>query len=198
MSEKIRNIIFDVGNVLIDFCWQAVCEQLGYSREIIETFDKYMITSGYWDQLDEGTIQQEDAIEEFVKAMPQYESEVREFWNHAEDFVKEYDYAFSMIEGLKKKGYGVYLLSNYPLEMYKLHWPSFSFYSIVDGYVVSAVEKLRKPDKAIYKLLCDRYQLEEASCLFFDDRAVNVEAAISCGMKAKLFTGIETVEKTIC
>ena len=45
MEHKIKNIVFDVGNVLIDFCWEKHCRHLGYSEEIINAFEKYMVNS---------------------------------------------------------------------------------------------------------------------------------------------------------
>ncbi|MBO5088874.1 MAG: HAD family phosphatase [Lachnospiraceae bacterium] len=187
MKSNIKNIVFDVGMVLIDFCWEEHCRNLGFDEQIIEAFDKHMISSKYWDLMDEGLISEEDAIQEFIKAMPQYEKQIKLFWQQPEGFVKEYAYATPMIQGLKQKGYRVFLLSNYPLGMYKIHWPTFSFYDKVDGYVVSAVERMKKPNKAIYQLLCDRYQLQLEECLFVDDRQVNVDAAIAVGMEGVLF-----------
>ena len=195
MGQTVSNVIFDVGNVLIDFCWEKTCEMLHFSRDIIDAFEKNMILTDVWDMLDEGTISLEHAILRFIEAMPQYEKEVRLFWEHADTFVEEYDYAFELIKELKEKGYKVYLLSNYPLDMYKLHWPTFRFFELVDGYIVSAVEKLRKPDIRIYKLLCERYGLEPSACVFFDDRQINVDAAIEVGMQGILFESDETVKQ---
>ncbi|MDE6626230.1 MAG: HAD family phosphatase [Lachnospiraceae bacterium] len=191
MDKGIRNIVFDVGMVLIDFCWREHCMNLGFDDEVIEAFDVNMISSKYWDMMDEGTIREEDAFSEFLRAMPEYDKQLRQFWSQPEKFVQEYAYAAPMITELKQKGYRVYLLSNYPLEMYKLHWPGFAFYSLVDGYVVSAVEKIKKPDKAIYRLLCQRYALNPEECLFIDDRQVNVDAAVQMGMRGILFQGYE-------
>lgn len=190
-SNCIKNIVFDVGMVLIDFCWAQHCRNLGFGEEVIKSFDKYMISSNYWDLMDEGMISEKDAIQEFIKAMPQYQEQIEIFWKHPEGFVKEYAYAAPMIQSLKEQGYKVYLLSNYPLGMYHTHWPTFSFYNKVDGYVVSAVERIKKPDKAIYALLCNRYHLKPEECLFVDDRQVNVDAAISVGMESILFEGYE-------
>lgn len=190
-----KNIIFDVGNVLIDFCWQKVCIDLGFSQEVIDEFDKKMISSSYWNDMDEGILSAKDAEVIFRMALSEYENEFDAFWNAQEKYIEEYDYAHDMIEGLKKKGYGVYLLSNYPKEMYELHWPTFSFLPIVDGYVVSALEKMRKPDDRIYRLLCERFGLDPKECTFFDDRQINCDAAESVGMKGLLFLGKDTVEK---
>ncbi len=194
MDKSICNIVFDVGMVLIDFCWDKHCRNLGFSEKIIQAFDANMIHSEIWTKLDEGTIETADAIQEFVRRMPQYEAEVNRFWESPECFVEEYEYAAPLIRTLKEQGYHVYLLSNYPYDMYKVHWPAFSFYSLVDGYVVSAVEKLIKPDQAIFRLLCERYQLKPQECLFLDDRRENVEAAICAGMQGVTFTGYQTLK----
>lgn len=189
--SNIKNIVFDVGMVLIDFCWAQHCRNLGFGEEIIEAFDKHMISSDCWDMMDEGLISEEDAIMQFIKVMPQYRGQIEIFWSQPEGFVEEYAYATPMIQQLKKQGYNVYLLSNYPLGMYHVHWPTFTFYNEVDGYVVSAIEGMKKPDSAIYELLCNRYQLKPQECLFVDDRQVNVEAARSVGMESVLFEGYE-------
>lgn len=191
--DIIKNVIFDVGMVLVDFCWKEHCRNLGFDEDIIEAFDKYMVMSDCWNQMDEGTMSEENAIKYFVSAIPQYEMEIRKFWETKEGFVKEYDYANAMIRKLKEKGHKVYLLSNYPKEMYQAHWPMFSFYSQVDGYIVSALECMRKPNPAIYKLLCKRYGLRPEECLFIDDRQENVDTALSIGMKSVLFEGYEQI-----
>ncbi|MBR1866016.1 MAG: HAD family phosphatase [Lachnospiraceae bacterium] len=197
MDKSIRTIVFDVGMVLIDFCWDSCCRTLGFSEDVIQTFDERMIHSDTWERLDEGTITTEDAVTEFISRMPQYEKQVRMFWRKPELFVREYEYAAPMIAALKEKGYPVFLLSNYPYDMYRLHWPSFLFYPMVDGYVVSALERIKKPDPAIYQLLCERYGLKAQECLFVDDRQENVDAAIGVGMQAIRFTDYNSLIKKL-
>lgn len=197
MKDTIKNIIFDVGMVLIDFCWEKHCRSLGFSNEVIAAFDKKMIHSKYWDMLDEGSITTKEAIDKFIEAIPQYEKEVKLFWKNPDGFVQEYAFAAPLVKELQDRGYRVYLLSNYPLDMYKLHWPNFEFFKLVDGYVVSAPEKMKKPDKAIYELLCARYGLTASECIFIDDRQENVDAAIAVGMESVLFTGYDTLREAL-
>ena len=71
MEHKIKNVVFDVGNVLIDFCWERHCRRLGYTEDIIQSFGKQMVSSDCWDRLDEGTMEETEAIEEFVRRRPQ-------------------------------------------------------------------------------------------------------------------------------
>lgn len=195
MDSSIHNIIFDVGMVLVDFDWEKYCRRLGFDEAVIRAFDTDMINSRYWSMLDEGLIEEEEAISQFLKCMPSYQKEIMKFWEEPKHLVEEYDYAAPMISRLKSLGYHVYLLSNYPYNLYKLHWPSFKFYSMVDGYVVSAAVKLKKPNPAIYKLLCNRYQLKPEECLFIDDWQHNVEVAVQVGMKAVLFEGYESLKE---
>lgn len=62
-------------------------------------------------------------------------------------------------------------------------------WELMDGAVVSAEERMMKPDPAVYQLLCDRYGLEPAECLFVDDNADNCEGARVAGMRAVRYTG---------
>lgn len=193
MKDNIKNVVFDVGMVLIDFCWEQHCRDIGLSDEVIKTFEKYMINSKYWGLMDEGLLTEEDALLKFKEEMPQYVKEIDRFWEHPEKLVREYDFASPLVDELHDKGYYVYLLSNYPLGLYKIHWPLFDFYSKVDGYVVSAAEKLCKPNPAIYNLLCERYNLKPEECVFFDDRQENIDAATRVGMEGILFEGEHSV-----
>lgn len=195
MEHRIKNIVFDVGMVLIDFCWEKACRSHGISEEAIACFDREMIHSIEWNRLDEGTMTEEEAIARFQERVPQYREELERFWSEPERFVEEYPYAAPMIRELKDKGFGVYLLSNYPEHMYQIHWPKFTFLPLVDGYVVSAPEKLAKPDPAIYRLLCDRFRLKPEECMFVDDREENVKAAEGLGMKGVLFRDKQQIDK---
>lgn len=197
MGRKVKNIVFDVGMVLVDFCWEKVCRNLGFDEHTIRAFNENIINSAYWERLDKGLIDTKEAIAGFIGALPQYGAEINMFWAHAEEFAEEYDYAAPMIKQLLECGYNVYLLSNYPQELYELHWPKFSFYNMVNGYIVSAQNKLAKPDPAIYRLLCRRYGLKAEECLFFDDRQVNADAAVGVGMQAVLFEGYDTVKEKL-
>lgn len=58
MDTNIHNIVFDVGMVLIDFCWEKHCRRLGFDEAVIRAFDTGMINSRYWSMLDEGLIEE--------------------------------------------------------------------------------------------------------------------------------------------
>ena len=61
--------------------------------------------------------------------------------------------------------------------------------AFADGVVVSALERIMKPDTAIFSLLCERYGLEPATCIFVDDNLDNCAGAAAAGMRPFHFTG---------
>lgn len=92
------------------------------------------------------------------------------------------------IEALKKRGYGIYLLSNYCKELFDKHTAGAGFLNDLDGGVISYQIHKTKPDPGIYSFLLQKYGLNPSECLFFDDRAENVEAAQKLGIAAVQIT----------
>lgn len=186
-----KNIVFDVGDVLVDFRYRAYMADLGFSDEVIDLFSDNMVMTEYWHRLDLNEVNEEDALIHFSKEMPQYQREVELFWKKIEAIVSEFPYAGSLVRGLKEKGYAVYLLSNYPKRLSDVHFSKFTFRDVLDGKVVSGHEGVSKPDPAIYHRLEEKYGIRLDESIFIDDRGNNVEAARKLGMDGILFTGYE-------
>lgn len=195
--SRIKNVIFDVGMVLIDFRWREYMLDLGIPESVADDLGARMVMSDFWKDLDRGSVLEKDAPDYYKKQIPEYAGEIDLFWKDMTDIVREFDYAAPMIRGLKEAGYGVYLLSNYPLNLSKLHWEKFSFINEIDGKVISAVEKMVKPEEDIYKLLFERYHLIPEECVFLDDKEENIETAIRLGMKGIVFRSYEEAEERL-
>lgn len=185
----IKNIVFDVGNVLVHFRWYEYMLDLGISAENAGFLGENMVLTDFWDRMDLGIEDEDKACAYFSEKYPQLKKEIELFWSNMQEIVREYDYSLPLIKELKGMGFSVYLLSNYPPKMAELHWPHFKFRAVVDGEIISGKEKVAKPDHRIYELLCERYGLEKTECLFVDDRKKNVDAAESFGMQGFLFAG---------
>ena len=187
----IKTIVFDVGDVLIRFRYRDHMRDLGFSEDAVEELSQRMVLTEFWHEMDMGIKMEQDALEHFTKLMPEYESEIRTFWANTDGLVAEYPYAEGLVTGLKKAGYGVYVLSNYPKETAERHWPTFRFLPHTDGHIISAYEKMAKPDPRMYRLLESRFGLNLSQCLFIDDREVNIEGAEAVGMQGLLFRGYD-------
>ncbi len=180
----IRNIIFDVGQVLVDFRWQGYMRDLGFSEETIRILGEKIVMAPIWGELDLGLRPEEEIVADMIRLLPEYEAEIRAFLDDPADVVRPFPKTRQWLSGLKKRGYKIYLLSNYPRRLFSLHErASFNFMDLIDGKVVSAFENLVKPQREIYELLLNRYELQAGACVFLDDRPVNLEAAEGLGIK---------------
>lgn len=181
----IKNIIFDIGFVLVDFRWRALMQDLGLPKELQDVFDKTVFGSSWWSELDLGAMDEADVLEKLREQNKDYLEELDLIWANMDKVIEPYPYAVSWIEGLKEKGYNVYLLSNYPKELFAMHEQKglFPFIEKTDGKVVSGFVKMVKPNADIYEHLMSKYGLNAEECVFLDDRAENIEAAIKLGMK---------------
>lgn len=192
-----KNIIFDVGMVLIDFHWRSTMKKLGIPDEAIDTLDHNMINHPMWNHFDLDDIPEEELIEHFKKLSPECSDYIYLFMDNIYDVVDMFPDADKWLKGLKDRGYNIYLLSNYPRRLFALHTPRFHFLPYIDGKVVSYEYHVTKPDAAIYEHLCSKYNLVPEESIFLDDRQANLDAAAKLGFHTLLVTDPIGVRKTL-
>ena len=189
----IKNVIFDIGNVLVDFRWRVLMEELGLPAETQAIFAKTVFGSRWWGELDHGIYEEAEILAHFREDNKEHLDEFDLVWDNRGRLVEPYAYAVAWIEQLKASGLKVYLLSNYPRDVFTLHTECgcFPFLDRVDGRVVSGFVKMVKPNADIYEYLLSEYGLAAGECVFVDDRQENVETARALGMKGIVFQGYE-------
>ena len=195
----IKNIIFDLGGVLVDFHPDNTMRDMGLSNEQIHELQEKAFAP-LWSQLDEGILSKEEIFAAMIQKAPEYlKNATEEFLTkRILDTVSSLPYSAEWLKSLKAKGYGIYLLTNYPDFMFSYHWEhTFTFTQYVDGKIVSGVEKLIKPDHRIYRCLMDRYGLVPSECVFTDDRLENIEAAKETSLNAVQFTNYAEVARIL-
>lgn len=185
----IKNVVFDIGNVLVDFRWRVLMEELQIAKDTQAVFDKSVFGSRWWGELDHGIYEEAEILGHFRAENNAYLDEFNLVWDNRDKLVEPYGYAVEWIEQLKASGIKVYLLSNYPKDVFTLHTKCghFPFLDKVDGKVVSGFVKMVKPDADIYEYLMAQYGLNASECAFIDDREDNVETARRLGMKGIVF-----------
>ena len=189
----IKNVVFDIGNVLVDFRWRALMEDLQLPKETQKIFEKTVFGSPWWGELDHGIYEDAEILKHFREDNQDHLDAFNRVWDNRDKLVEPYAYAVQWIERLKQAGLKVYLLSNYPREIFELHTECgcFPFLEQVDGKVVSGFVKMVKPNAYIYVHLLGVYGLCAEECVFIDDREENVEAARALGMKGIVFASYE-------
>ena len=186
----IKNIIFDMGQVLIHWSPQRVTARFDLPEE-----DKALLVSEVfggveWTAMDRGRMTPEESFEHIRRRLPPHlhemaRSTVFEWWKT--ELVPMEGMA-ELVGELKSMGYNIYLLSNAAssLNIYFHKLPGAQHFS---GRIVSADEKLLKPEHEIYELLYSRFSLKPEECIFIDDSPANIDGAQCTGMDGIVFRG---------
>lgn len=193
----IKNIIFDIGNVVLQFKPQAYFSKQFNDSESSERICSMMMSSQIWKNYDLGIYNLEDVKQAFKEELPQYQEEIEQMLSVWVKILEPIDYTLEKMQMLKRRGYQIYLLSNLNEEAYEYIKKRYFIFDYVDGYILSFQERLAKPNSDIYKLLCSRYDLDPSECIFIDDLKENVEAAIKLQMKGIQFIEEEQVENEL-
>lgn len=193
----IRNVIFDIGQVLAEFRWREFIEELGYDKQINERIAKATVLSPYWNEVDLGVKSMPEIIELCVNLDKEIEQEIRNFFFDRSDLVREFEYSEALVRSIKEEGYQVYLLSNYGEENFSYVKDVFKFMPLVDGGVISYEVKQIKPDPAIYHSLIEKYNLDPTESVFLDDLEKNIESAKAIGFKTILFKDVEQAKEDL-
>ena len=109
----ITTIIFDIGNVLADFTWEAHYRSFGYSEEILERLANATVKNPLWNEYDRGVMSDEEIVQSFIERDPGIEKEIREVLRDKGSMVVRNDYAIPWIQKLQEKGYRCLYLSNF-------------------------------------------------------------------------------------
>ena len=104
---------------------------------------------------------------------------------------------YNYISKLKDEGYNLYILANITRESYEYVKSLIDIDKLFKGGIYSYQEKLLKPDKRIYELIINKYNLDEKETMFFDDKQKNVKAACEFSIKGVLFRTIEDIENNL-
>ncbi len=190
----IRNIVFDVGNVLVEYSWERMLQALHITGEAYDAVAKATALSPMWNELDRSLLSDEEILEGFIKNAPEYEKEIRLVWDNISESVHCYDYSVEWVQKFKKKGYQTYILSNYSKHGYELTRQELPFVEDMDGVLFSYEVKLVKPEPEIYQTLLNKFQLKPEECVFMDDNEKNVIAAREAGIHAIHFKNKEQAE----
>jgi 2-haloacid dehalogenase len=186
----INTIIFDLGNVLVDWSPMHVYRDYFESEEKRNYFFENICTADWNEQQDEGK-SIVDATQELVKKFPDWEQPIRDFYGRWTEMLRgPIHESVEIFQQLKESGkYKIYALTNWQTGLFDIALVRYNFLHWFDGRVVSGEEKTRKPFPEFYQRLLDRYNVNPAEALFIDDSLRNVKAAEELGIRSIHFQG---------
>ena len=185
----IKNIVLDMGNVLLDYNPAFVLDTFCSSEEEKEIIDRELFNGPEWKLGDRGDIRDKDRFDLVKGRVPgQYHKALRNCADHWDVCMTPLEGAREFCEHVKSRGYGIYVLSN-ASDLFYVYFPKFLPLDFFDGVFVSSDYRMLKPDVKIYKTFLDKYSLKGEECLFIDDRADNVAGAKEAGFNTFRFNG---------
>lgn len=190
----IKNVIFDLGDVLINNNPIKYIKSLGFSEEKTQELYQALSTDSLWHDKDIGIYKSYvDCIPIFQRHHPQLTKEITEFFqdswmNRVYTPIKE---NMILYEKVRELGYDIFLLTNYSVDGFAYLEKTYDFIRNAKGKIVSSHVRCCKPEHRIYELLLEEYQLNASECLFFDDNMNNVLAAKELGINAVLFKNVQ-------
>lgn len=186
---QIRNVVLDMGNVLLDYNPDVCLKLFVDSEEDRQRIRRELFEGPEWVQGDLGEILDAERFAGVSRRVPE------RLHRELKQCVEQWDVCMVPLPGAREfckyareKGYRLFVLSNASDAFYR-YFPNFAPLDYFDGIVVSSDIHILKPDLRIYRYLLEQYELMPEECFFIDDREDNVEGAKKAGMNAAVFRG---------
>lgn len=185
----IKNIILDMGNVLINFDPEVPLHTFFDTDSDRDIIRLELFQSSEWVQGDYGYITNEQRYEPVSKRVPErLHPQLKKCIEKWPSCMTPVSGAISFCNYAKEKGYHLYVLSNADKNFDK-YFPTFVDPTYFDGIMVSSYVNMIKPELRIYQHFLETYHLTADECLFLDDREENIEGARKVGIHGFVFTG---------
>ena len=196
--QNINTIIFDLGNVLIDWDPNRLYKKIFKEDSEREYFLENICTGDWNVQQDAGRTLKE-ATETLVAQHPKYEEEIRAFYGRWPEMIGGPIHGtVEILNQLKSEGkVRLYALTNWSAETFPYALKNFDFLQLFEGILVSGDEKLIKPDIRIYQLMTERYNITPTKAFFIDDSLANIQSARDFGIHGHHFTTPEKLRKDL-
>ena len=170
----IKNIIFDLGRVVIHYDQEEVINQFAKTDEERKYLLEDIFKSPEWSLSDLGLITIEEAINVINnRHNNKFAKLTNDFWNNRFKFLDVNNEVVEIAKKLKEKKFNIYVLSNMSKEVFN-SFRSNPFFDLCDGVLISAYEHLKKPDERFFNILLERYNLNPKECLLIDDDDTNL------------------------
>ena len=192
-----KNIIFDFGNVLVEWHPERVFAQYFGDEAKSWWFMRHIADNQWRLRIDSGESYTQ-CVAELQARYPEYAQAIELYHSKwLEMLTGEMPGMRQLVEELILEKYEIFGLTNWSMETFPTAREHFSILRLIDRYVVSGAEGFVKPDPRLFQILLDRYNLKAEESIFVDDNPDNVAAARKMGMKGIVFTGADALRKEL-
>ena len=198
MNCKIDTIIFDLGGILVDWNPKYLYEKIFDTQEEVKWFLNNVCTSDWNIEQDGGrTIEEANSLK--IAEFPEYEDEIKLFYNRWEEmFTGAIEKSVEIQQELiNNPNYRVYALTNWSAEKWEKGKELFPFFNDFQGVIVSGQENMRKPHDEIYQLILDRFSINPKTTVFIDDNLENTIASTRNGIESIRFKSPQQLKRDL-
>jgi len=193
-SVNIKNIVFDIGNVVVRWAPLEIVRLTFGDSESIEDRAQSIFQSDIWLKLNKGLLSEHDAKAQYQAALGFSEIECEHLFYYVKQTQILIYGSVDLIKRCKSSGYNVLALTDNVHEIVSHLKTSYTFWELFEGATVSAEVGLLKPQPEIYELLLTQYGLTACETVFIDDMPHNIKGAKSVGMKGIQFESASQCE----
>ena len=195
---EIKNIIFDMGNVLTTFNLRDYLRNYVETEEDFQIMKKEVCQSVEWLMMDRGTITDEEAILSICQRVP------KRLYKTVQRYICEYRMEQppnppmeQLVYELSQNGYRLFLLSN-TSHRFRVFSKKIKSIDYMEGIWISCEHRLLKPDLDAYRDFLQEFSLQPEECFFIDDTVANIESAMYLGIRGHVFDGnVDTLRRVL-
>ena len=180
-ENKINNIVFDLGNILVDVDYRRFTDSMGWDYDIFMRF----FDSDFFRKFEVGKHDEKTFFKELNKYIPLKEDDEKRYRHNIHLAFSLRARTWAKVHWLRKQ-YRIFLFSNTnSLDFNGLN-PQIDLSRVLRFYYVSHEQGFIKPDPRSYARMEELFNLDPAETLFVDDRQENIEGALKAGWHAEL------------
>ncbi|OYY68525.1 MAG: hydrolase [Sphingomonadales bacterium 17-56-6] len=184
----ITTVVFDVGKVLFEWDLRYLYAKLIADAAEREYFVTHVVTPQWHYQHDAGR-SLDDMVAERIAQFPQYAELIRAYAARIMETIPgPVAGTHDIVQELAGNAIPLFVITNFGAEFWHRFRATQPIFDHFGDILVSGVEKLVKPDPAIYALALDRFGLNPGEAIFIDDNLDNVVSARANGFAAHHFT----------
>ena len=199
---EIKNIVFDIGNVLIrwgrpSMMTSNVKSSDGVEDKLHTDLANKILNSDVWQQLHCGAINEQQAIKLYVQQFGVEASKLEKLVANFKQSLVPIKDSIALLEDLSQLEYKLYCITDNTRETVDFLATKYRFFDKFAGVVVSSEVGATKPDPMMYQTLTAKYNLLPQETVFIDDLSVNVQGAIDVGWHGIVFTTADACKSSL-
>mgnify|MGYP000884134140 CR=1 FL=1 len=179
----IKNLVFDVGNVLVTFDPDTYISGFVANPAKVRYLSHKIFLSRFWKAGDLGMMTRQESVDAICEENPGYETLIHRILQNCNQMLTEVPQNTHFLKELKEAGFSLYILSNTNSSAWEYMTTHYALFQYMDGVTVSFMEHCLKPEPEIFKRLIMCHNLVPENCIFVDDMEVNTNIARILGFQ---------------